>query len=87
MVRCAEKAAEKLVVIPNFRTVDMKIPAYAGYGSVELRDEYSYSHDAAYTFVIPVELDGREIARGSAVYTKEELERMEKINNYRKGKR
>lgn len=49
--------------------------------------EYSYSHDAAYTFVIPVELDGREIARGSAVYTKEELERMEKINNYRKGKR
>ena len=50
-------------------------------------DEYSYSHDATYTIVVPVELEGREIAKASATYTKEELELMEKMCNYRKGKR
>lgn len=58
-----------------------------GSSSFYASDEYSYSHDATYTFIIPVELDGREIAEGSATYTKEKLERMEKISNYRKGKK
>ena len=87
MVKDAGKAADKLVAIPSFRTADMQIPAYAGCGNLELNDEYSYSHDATYTFIIPVELDGREIAEGTATYTKEKLERMEKMSNYRKGKK
>lgn len=75
MVRDAGRAAKKLVTIPNFRTADIQIPAYAGHGNTTLNDEYSYSHNATYTIIVPVEMEGREIARASAVYTQEELDK------------
>lgn len=48
---------------------------------------YDLQCGAAYTFVIPLKVEGREIARATAVYTKEELDDMEFFENYRKGYR
>lgn len=87
MVKDAGEAAEMLVTIPNFRTIDMQNPVYAGRGNMELSDEYSYSHNATYTIIVPFEVDGREFARATATYTQEELDDMENFKNYRKGYR
>lgn len=40
---------------------------------------------ATYTIIVPVEVEGREIAKASAVYTKEELDKLEKRNNRKQG--
>ncbi len=87
MVKDAKKATEKLVTIPSWGVANMQIPAYAGNGNMELNDEYSYSHNATYTIVVPLELEGREFARATASYTQEELDDRERFANYRKGYR
>lgn len=48
---------------------------------------YQYTPNAKYTIIVPLEVEGREIARATAVYTKEELDDMKFFENYRKGYR
>lgn len=38
-----------------------------------------------YTIVVPVEIDGREVARTTATYTREELRRLDRIDSRRAG--
>ena len=45
------------------------------------------SENAVYEFTIPVIIDGRQVAQATAVFTKEELDKMEKKQNRRNGKR
>ena len=56
-------------------------------GTRELNDNYQYTPNAKYTIIVPLEVEGREIARATAVYTKEELDDMKFFENYRKGYR
>ena len=45
----------------------------------------SIGSDRAITIEVPLVLDGREIAKASAIYTREELSRLEKRNNRKRG--
>lgn len=70
MVREARNAAETLVSFPAVNTPNLAM-AYGG----ELSADYSYSRNGVYTFEIPVVAEGREIARATATYMQEELDR------------
>ena len=59
--------------------------AYAGAYVPDSSYEYSGTVDATYTIIVPVYLEGREIARVTAPYTEAELEKIQKRNNRRKG--
>ena len=45
----------------------------------------SIGSDRAITIEVPLVLNGREIAKASAIYTREELSRLEKRNNRKRG--
>lgn len=45
----------------------------------------SADSNRAYEFTIPVEIDGRQVARSTAVYTNEELDRINRRNNRKAG--
>ena len=86
-VRMAKQAAEKLVNIPKLvPAVDMGLSGYSF--NDQLNDEYCYgSGGAVYTIYVPVELDGREVAKATATYTQEELEKIDTRNRRKKGNR
>ena len=48
----------------------------------EIRNELADDSGRTYSFVIPVEADGREFARASVTYTKAELDKQEKIKKW-----
>ena len=83
------KMAEKLVMTPSL--VSMKAPEFALAGSyhsiADLKDEYSYRDNRTYNIIVPLEIDGREFAKATAPYTQEELEKQEKKNNRKHGRR
>ena len=56
-------------------------------GSVDLNDSYQYSSNGKYTIYVPVNLDGREIGKATATYTREEIEKQETRENRKKGRR
>ena len=76
------KAAKKLVQLPNVELPEIRL-AYAG----ELPREYEYTRNTTYTIVVPVEIDGREVARTTAPYTQEELEKRKSRLNRKNGRR
>lgn len=86
-VRMAKQAAEKLVNIPKLvPAVDMGLSGYSF--NDQLNDEYCYgSGGAVYTIYVPVELDGREMAKATATYTQEELEKIDTRNRRKRGNR
>lgn len=71
------------------------MPSYGGSGRAAYAGGYDSGYEsgfggragAAYTIIVPVEMEGREIAKATAVFTQEELDSMEQFENYRKGKR
>ena len=81
MVRDVWAAAEKLVSVPTIATPDLAM-AYSG----ELSADYEYSRRADYTIEVPLTLDGREVARATAVYTQDELDKRQMRNNRKHGK-
>ena len=84
-MKAAKAAAIELISIPDVPTV--QIPSLAGGGSMSLDEAYTYNRGGTYTIYIPVEVEGREIAKASAVYTQEELEKLDKKNKRRGGMR
>lgn len=75
------KAAQNLVNIPMNSVGEMKL-AFAG----DIDGEYSYSRNAEYTIVVKSELDGREVARSTAKYTEEELNKRERRTSRKHGR-
>lgn len=61
--------------------------ASAGSRVSDLCFEYEGDVSASYTIIVPLEIEGREVARATATYTQEELEKKEKLNKYMKGSR
>lgn len=79
------KASADLFNIPSLYEPDF---AFAGGGmssNMTLDDRYNYEEKREYEFVIPLIADGRQIAKATAVYTEEELNKREKFAKYRKG--
>lgn len=84
-IRNVKSAAERVAdaAIPTGRIAERM--AYAGAYVPDSSYEYSGTVDATYTIIVPVYLEGREIARVTAPYTEAELEKIQKRNNRRKG--
>ena len=81
------KTAEDLVMIPTLAAMRAPdIEFVGGYGNTRLANEYSYENNHQYTVIVPVELDGKEVARITAPYTEEELNKRERRNRRKKGK-
>lgn len=75
------RAAEKLVQVPALEQNPLRI-AYAG----EMSADYDYYRNTTYTIVVPVGLDGKEIAKVTAPYTQEEIEKRQRREERKKGK-
>ena len=74
-------AAEKLISIPAIQTPDLQL-AYAG----DMSADYEYYRNTEYTIVVPVEIDGKEVARTTAPYTEEELNKRQRREQRKHGK-
>ena len=83
-VREAKAATLELFTVPSLVPVP-DIGMTIGGGIRDLDENYNYTRSARYTIIVPVEMEGREIARVTAPYTQEELEKIQKRNNRRKG--
>ena len=79
--REVQRAGEQLTALPSRSAEHLKMPD----AGEELSAAYSYHADTACTIVVPVEIDGREAARATAKYTREELEKLTRRENRRKG--
>lgn len=74
------KAAESLWSIPAVNTPRLAM-AYGG----EMSADYDYYQDSNYTIEVPVRVDGREVAKATATYTQEEIERQQARDNRKRG--
>lgn len=83
-VREAKAATLELFTVPSLVPVP-DIGMTIGGGIRDLDENYNYTRSAKYTIIVPVEMEGREVARVTAPYTQEELEKIQKRNNRRKG--
>lgn len=74
--------AQSIVTIP-----DVTSPKLAGDYTGDLSTEYEYYSNAKYTIVVPVEVDGREVARTTAPYMQSELDSRQSRENRRRGRK
>lgn len=74
--------AQSIVTIP-----DVAAPRLAGDYTGDLSAEYEYYSNAKYTIVVPVEVDGREVARTTAPYMQSELDSRQSRENRRRGRK
>lgn len=81
MMGFVERASQKLISIPN-----ISVPRFAMSYSGELSADYSYYGNAKYVIEVPLEIDGREVARTTATYTQEELDRRQTRESRKRGK-
>lgn len=80
MERQTRRASERLVAIPA-----LAAGPKLSYGGT-LAEEYEYSRSAQYTIVVPVEVDGKQIAHVIAPYTEAELNKRAVRSNRKRGK-
>lgn len=81
----AKRTSMKLIHIPS----SIKKPdlALAGNTSTsDLSDDCIYEKNASYTIIVPVEIDGKEVAKTTAKYTEDELNKRERRNRRKQGK-
>lgn len=85
-VKLARKAAAQLVQIPELATIpDIGMNIRTDIN--DLDDNYEYTRNGTYTIYVPVEIDGKQVAKASAVYTQEELDKLDKQNRRKSGVR
>lgn len=85
-VKYVKKAVMHLIDIPTMVAAP-EIGVNLRNGSEDLEESYNYTRNARYTLYVPVEVDGRQIAKATATYTKEEIEKQQKRDLRKKGKR
>lgn len=68
MANTLDKTMDSIITVPDFNNL-----AIAGDVGGSLNSDYEYYTRAEYTVVVPVELDGKEVARVTAPYTEAEL--------------
>lgn len=85
-VKLAKKAAAKLVQIPELASIpDIGLSIRSDIN--DLDDKYNYTRNEVYTIYVPVEIDGKQVAKASAVYTQEELNKLDKQRKRKSGVR
>ena len=82
MKNFVKKAADKLFSIPVLNNPKI---AFAGDFDSNLSEDYEYYQNTKYTINVPVIMDGKEVARVTAPFTQEEIEKNEKLKNMIKG--
>lgn len=85
MVKDAWDAAKDLVSVPSLARDDLHL-SVAGYNG-SLSEEFNYNSNLVYDFNITMEADGRELAKATATYTQEELDKLQRQNNRKAGVR
>ena len=81
MAKDAKQATEELIAIPSLPDVPTPSLSGAGGGNWELSEDYSYTRNAKYTIVVPVNLEGKEVSRITAPFMEGDLKKREKVNN------
>lgn len=81
MLDYVKSATMDMVSIPTVETPNLSM-AYAG----EMSSDFDYYRNAQYTIVVPVEVDGKQIAKVTAPYTEEELNKRERRENRKNGR-
>lgn len=76
-----DKTMNNIITIPNFDNL-----AIAGDVGGSLSSDYDYYAQAEYTIVVPVDLDGKEVARVTAPYTEAELSKRQIRQNRKLGR-
>lgn len=79
MTNDAWNAAQSLISVPDLPKMSL-----AGFDGT-LNDEYFYNSSAEYVIYVPVEIDGREVAKVTAPYTEAELRKRQKHEDRKKG--
>lgn len=82
MVQDAWRAAQELVSIPSVATPNLAL-AYGG----EMSADYDYFRNSEYTIDVPLSIDGKVVARATAKYTQEELDKNQTRESRKHGKR
>lgn len=81
MVKDAWKAAKELVSVPTVAT-----PQFAGAFGGEMSADYDYYRNSEYTIEVPVVIEGRRVAKATATYMQDELDRKQARENRKHGK-
>ena len=84
-VKDTRNAITELLYMPKMGTPALSL---AGTNGLTLNDDYEYGEpNHTYTIYVISELDGKQVAKSTAVYTQKELEKLEKQNNRKHGLR
>lgn len=82
-VKDTRSAITELLYVPKMETPTLSL---AGANGLTLNDDYDYGKtNPTYTIYVVSELDGKQVAKSTAVYTQKELEKLEKQNNRKHG--
>lgn len=82
-VKDTRSAMTDLLYVPKMETPTLSL---AGANGLTLNDDYDYGKtNPTYTIYVVSELDGKQVAKSTAVYTQKELEKLEKQNNRKHG--
>jgi tape measure domain-containing protein len=82
MANTLDKMMDSIITIPNFNNL-----AIAGDVGGSLNSDYDYYTQAEYTIIVPVDLDGKEVARVTAPYTEAELNKRQTRQNRKLGRK
>lgn len=85
-VQEAKAATLELFTVPSLVPVP-DIGMTIGGSIRDLDENYNYTRSARYTIIVPVEMEGREVARVTAPYTEAEQNKRQKVKNMIKGKK
>lgn len=82
MANTLDKMMDSIITVPNFNNL-----AIAGDVGGSLNSDYDYYTQAEYTIIVPVDLDGKEVARVTAPYTEAELNKRQTRQNRKLGRK
>lgn len=81
MANTLDKTLNSIITVPNFNNL-----AIAGDVGGSLNSDYDFYAQAEYTIIVPVDLDGKEVARVTAPYTEAELNKRRTRQNRKLGR-
>ena len=84
-VRDAKRAAIELISIPNIPTPSFDLAYSTSGGTMDLNDDYDYGRARYIRIEVPVDLDGREIAKASAEYMEDEQNKIRIRDDRKRG--
>ena len=84
-VRDAKRAAIELISIPSISIPSFDLAYSTSGGTMDLNDDYDYGRARYIRIEVPVDLDGREIAKASAEYMEDEQNKIRTRDDRKRG--